>query len=308
MRQNIPEFPDSKKLALDDQAEIENFVRQFPPYSDYNFTSLYCYDVDERIQVSWLNGNLVVLFQNYMSDGMFYSFLGDNQVGETAVTLLKHCAQVGLDARLALIPECVAKMLEGFDGMEICEDRDNHDHILSVNDLATLKGNKFYDKRNLVNRFSKQNPDHTVRRLSLGQLETQQQIIDLFHTWAEGKPEYAASTAHALQALKRLLDAVDCFDVMGHGVFVHDKLSALSIQEMVDEQYAVVHFEYGDLAYSGITAVIRQASAKYLADKGRVYINFEQDLGIPGLRKAKSLWRPVSYLKKNVIREGQTSA
>ena len=303
MRQNIPEFPDSKKLALNDKAEIENFVRRFPPYSDYNFTSLYCYDVNERVQVSWLNGNLVVLFQDYMSDGMFYSFLGDQRVGETALTLLKHCAKVGLDARLALIPDCLSKMLEGFDGLEIIEDLDNHDHILSVNELATLKGNKFYDKRNLVNRFSKQYPDHTVRRLSLGQPETRQQIIDLFHIWAERKPEDKNSTAHALLALKRLLDAVDCFDVMGIGVFVHDKLGACSIQEMVDDQYAIVHFEYGDIAYSGITSVIRQASAKYLADQGRVRINFEQDLGIPGLRKAKTLWRPISYLKKYIIRE-----
>jgi hypothetical protein len=308
MRQNIPEFPNSKKLTLDDKAEIENFVRQFPPYSDYNFTSLYCYDVDELVQVSWLNGNLVVLFQDYMSDGMFYSFLGDQRVGETALTLLKHCARVGLDAQLALIPDCVSKILEKFDGLEIIEDRDNHDYILSVTDLATLKGNKFYDKRNLVNRFIKQNPDHAVRRLSLGQPETQQQIIDLYNIWANGKPEYEDSTAHALQAVKRLLDSVDCFDVMGLGIFVHDKLSALSIQEMVDEQYAVVHFEYGDLAYSGITAVIRQASAKYLADQGRVYINFEQDAGLAGLRKAKMLWRPTSYLKKYIIREGQTSA
>jgi hypothetical protein len=100
-----------------------------------------------------------------------------------------------------------------------------------------------------------------------------------------------------------LLDAVEHFDVMGLGVFVHDKLGAFLTQEILDEQYAVVHFEYGDIAYSGITSVIRQASAKYLADQGRVSINFEQDLGIPGLRKAKALWRPTSYLKKYIIRE-----
>ncbi len=307
MRQNIPEFPNSKKLVLNDKAEIENLTRQFPPYSDYNFTSLYCYDVNERIKVSWLNGNLVVLFQDYMSDAMFYSFLGNNQVGATALTLLKHCATVGLDARLALIPECVAKMLEGFDGLEVHEDRDNHDHILSVNDLATFKGNKFYDKRNLVNRFSKQNPDHTVRHLALEQSETKQHIIDLFQIWAARKLEDRNSTAHALQALKRLLDAVERFEVMGLGVFVHDQLCAFSLQEMVDEQYALVHFEYGDITYDGITSVIRQASAKYLAEQGRVYINFEQDLGIPGLRKAKALWRPTSYLKKYIVRKQEVS-
>jgi hypothetical protein len=303
MCHNIPEFPESKKLALNDKEEIENLTRQFPPYSDYNFTSLYCYDVEDRIQVSWLNGNLVVLFQDYMSDGMFYSFLGNNRVGETALTLLKHCAKVGLEAQLALIPDCVSEMLEGFAGLDISEDPDNCDYILSVNDLATFRGNKFYDKRNLVNRFIKQNPNHTIQHLALGQPEMQQHIIDLFHVWAERKPTDENSPAHALQAIQRLLDAVDRFDVVGIGVFVDDKLGALSIQEIVDEQYAVVHFEYGDIAYSGITSVIRQASAKYLADKGCLLINFEQDCGIPGLRKAKALWRPTSYLKKYIVRE-----
>ena len=303
MRQNIPEFPDSKKLALNDKAEIENFVRRFPPYSDYNFTSLYCYDVDDRIEVSWLNGNLVVLFQDYLSDCMFYSFIGNKLVAETALTLLNHCAKVGLDAQLALIPDCARKMIEGFDGLAISEDVNNHDYILSVNDLATFKGNKYYDKRNLVNRFIKQYPDYTVRHLPLGQPETQQQIIDLFHLWAERKPEDENSTAHALRALKRLLSSVDRFDVIGIGVFVHDKLGAFSIQGLIDEHYAIVHFEYGDIAYSGITSFIRQASARYLADRGCLYINFEQDSGIPGLRQAKALWRPTSYLKKYIIGE-----
>ena len=193
-------------------------------------------------------------------------------------------------------------MLEGCAELEIVEDRDNHDHILSVNNLATFRGNKFYDKRNLVNRFIKQNPDHTIQHLALEQPETQQHIIDLFNIWAERKPTDENSPAHALQAIKRLLNAVDRLDVMGIGVFVHDQLSAFSIQEIIDEQYAVVHFEHGDITYDGITSVIRQASAKYLADQGCVYINLEQDLGIPGLRKAKALWRPISYLKKYIFR------
>jgi hypothetical protein len=303
MRQNIPEFPNSKGLTLNDKAEIENFVRQFPPYSDYNFTSLYCYDVSDRITVSWLNGNLVVLFQDYMSDGMFYSFLGDKQVGETAMTLLNHCAKVGLDAQLGLIPDCTRKMIEGFDGLAISEDLDNHDYILSVNDVATCKGNRFDRKRNLVNRFIKQYPDHTVRLLSLGQNDTQQQIIDLFHIWAEGKPENENSAVHALHALKRLLNSANSFDVIGIGVFVHDQLGAFFIQEIIDAHYAIAHFEQDDIAYSGITSFIRQASAKYLAAKGCLYMNIEQDLGIPGLRKAKALWRPTSYLKKYIIRK-----
>jgi hypothetical protein len=31
------------------------------------------------------------------------------------------------------------------------------------------------------------------------------------------------------------------------------------------------------------------------------YVNMEQDLGIPGLRRHKSLWRPTAYLRKYTI-------
>ncbi len=58
---SIPKFPSSKKLTLADQAEVQNFVEKFPPYSDYNFTSLYSYNVENNIELSWLNNNLVVL-------------------------------------------------------------------------------------------------------------------------------------------------------------------------------------------------------------------------------------------------------
>ena len=42
-------------------------------------------------------------------------------------------------------------------------------------------------------------------------------------------------------------------------------------------------------------------SAKYLQDHGVHSMNMEQDLGLPGLRIAKSSWNPVKYLKKLTI-------
>jgi len=53
----------------------------------------------------------------------------------------------------------------------IDEDHDNHDYVLSVEELAEYKGNKFHDKRNLVNKFNRLYPNYTIKLLDLNDEE-----------------------------------------------------------------------------------------------------------------------------------------
>ncbi|MCA1638525.1 MAG: hypothetical protein LC768_09365, partial [Acidobacteria bacterium] len=62
----IPSFPHFRNLRADDKEAVESFTNQFPPYSDFNFTSLWCWNVSEKIQVSQLYGNLIVRFTDYV--------------------------------------------------------------------------------------------------------------------------------------------------------------------------------------------------------------------------------------------------
>lgn len=76
MINTIPAFPRFKHLDLDDQAEFDLFTGQYPPYSEFNFVNLFCYDTTGDCQVSILNGNLVVRFRDYVTREPFFSFLG----------------------------------------------------------------------------------------------------------------------------------------------------------------------------------------------------------------------------------------
>ena len=62
----ITQFPDFKPLELFDKKYIETFTVQFPPYSDFNFTSIWAWNTNDKFQISNLNGNLVVLFYDYL--------------------------------------------------------------------------------------------------------------------------------------------------------------------------------------------------------------------------------------------------
>ncbi len=108
----IPNFPDFKPIELNDKDEIESFTKKFAPYSDFNFASMWSWDVKEEMRVSQLNGNLVVRFTDYLTGEPFYSFLGSNKPTETADALLTLAEKEGIPLHLKLVPEDSAKEID----------------------------------------------------------------------------------------------------------------------------------------------------------------------------------------------------
>jgi len=89
-KQVLPQFPDFKCLEWNDRKQVEQYTAPFPPYSDFNFTSLYAWDVDNKMRISDLHGNLVILFSDYVTGEAFLSFIGTNNLPETACTLIDY--------------------------------------------------------------------------------------------------------------------------------------------------------------------------------------------------------------------------
>jgi hypothetical protein len=138
----IPLFPDFKPLEFIDQFAVESWVKQFRPYSDFNFVSLWCWNTENNIELSWLNDNLVVKFKDYGSPRRFYSFLGTNDVVATTLTLCEAAREAGLDSRLQLIPETiVAAAPELSDWVQVAGDRGQFDYVVSTQEWASIGRN-----------------------------------------------------------------------------------------------------------------------------------------------------------------------
>src|SRR6266581_1709860 len=115
----LPCFPSFKKLELSDGPVIRSYTAQFAPFSDFNFGSLWAWDVKDRVKISQLHGNLVVRFENFLSDQPFYSFMGDRALRPTASSLIDLAEAEGLEPRLELVPESAARHL--WSGLLHCE-------------------------------------------------------------------------------------------------------------------------------------------------------------------------------------------
>ncbi len=296
----IPDFPNFSPLKLEHQPEIENITRQFPPYSDFNFVSLYCYDSDQKVKVSLLHGNLVIQFPDYLTNEMFYTFIGTNRVKETIGTLLKETQKLGTSQFLNLIPqETVRDLLPSTQEFSITEDIDNHDHLLDPQVLATYPGNKFGAKRNFVNRFTNNYLDNT-KIVAIEKMDSslQEQIINVFASWEKSQSRDHKDTERELHAIQKMFTGIHKFNLHFVGVYIKDKLVAFSIQEEVGNGWAMLHFEKADVNFVGIFPFLKQQVAREMLKRGVKIINYEQDLGLPGLRKAKLTYSSGNYLKK----------
>jgi len=301
----IPTFPRFKLLELGDKKEVEFITHLFEPYSDYNFASLWSYNVKNEVQLSKLNGNLIVRFSDYITGEGVFSLLGDslnNHTINTINSILDYARKTGLIPQLKLIPEVVVlknpKLLSLF---RVEEDRDNFDHIFSTSEISTLTGSKFGNKRNKVNLFKRNNPKIRIGPLQLTSEPVKNDIMDLFMVWAKNKNLNSESITHEHTAIRNLLAHSDKFNLTSIGLWDKKKLVGFTITENTHHGYSIFHFVKANLAYRGIFEYLYHITAKELYKMGSHFINREQDLGITALRTAKESWRPIRYLKKYTI-------
>lgn len=298
----IPSFPEFKKVEMSDGKLIEHFTARFPPYNDFEFTSLWSYNIDGKNAFSFYNNNLIIRIHDFVTGEYFYSFLGINKIKDTITSLLEQSREDHFNPQLKLVPEiAILSTSEIGKYFLVMEDPDNFDYILSVKEIADFSGSKYQDKRNLVNRFKKGYPDHKIIQLDLTDLTTQREILNLFALWQKLKERQRDDSIIELTALERLFELSKFTKFQCLGVYSSSRLIGFSTFHTIWDGYAILSFEKCDVSFKGIYEYLNQETAKYLQILGAKYINYEQDLGIPGLKKAKMLWRPVFFLKKYTI-------
>ncbi len=300
----IPTFPHFKTLEISDKENILKHTGKFPPYSDFNFVSLWAWNTGENTQVSTLNNNLVIKFHDYLNGKPFYSFIGTNDAIHTTEQLLDFTENEGLEEKLTLIPE------SNFDGnslqkiqgkLSLAEDRDNFDYILDIQNIASMEGADLHQKRKMVNHFIEKYKHTDTEETHHLTKEDEQTVMDFFVYWEKVRNKDRKDTETEMNATKRLFLEPAKLDLFVTYVESEGKMVGYTIFEVVDKDYCVSDFQKADLNFEGATEFMNQTVAKYLNEKGISYLNIEQDMGIDGLRRAKLDYDP-TFLKKYIIK------
>lgn len=267
-----------------------------PQISELTFTNLFVWNGSEPVQLSRLD-ETVLLQRRRLRDGKtcLLSPLGKQPLTSVVKTLrTRSLGNYQLPPLYGLTLEESQQL--SIEGTKVEPDRDDWDYVYLTNDLAELPGDKYHAKRNFITRCLSK---HMCRYVSIGPSEINE-CLQLQTQWCSLRncnlvPGLEAENT----AIKTAFDNYEYLGIIGGAVYVDDKLEAFTLAEPLNENTAVIHFEKANPEIEGLYQVVNQWFCQKELRNYR-FVNREQDLGLPGLRKAKESYYPHHMVEKHV--------
>lgn len=295
---SVPEFPQSKDLALTDKPLFDLTFKQFPPLiSEFTFTNLFIWRHAYQIAFSRWDGFLC-LFAKNKKHPFFFPPVGEGDVVACCRALLQGMREHGTSAQIARVPEnLVSQFNWEAEGFLIEFDRNQSDYVYLIEDLAQLRGRKYHRKRNHIKKFKETYP---YQYLPLAP-ELISECLELQTTWCDLKHcEVDLNLTNELIAIREAFTHFEVLGVMGGAIFINGKVEAFTLGEPLNQETVVIHIEKANPNFDGLYPALNQA---FLEQHWTAYqyVNREQDLGEEGLRKAKESYFPHHMVNKYIL-------
>ncbi len=296
----IPDFPDLRPLELDDYALLAGRLNgSAPPICDMSPANLLIWRDCETPSIAQVCDSVCILLTPHCEPAYFLEPVG----GARRVEAVRAC--LGMTGRISRVSKAAAELLSK-EEFEIRSLRDHFDYIYCTQSLAELKGKKHDGKRNQIRRFARACPDYEFRPLERSRFGD---AMALFARWTEWRsrndgaerPASAFSFHCQRHALHRAFADFEALGLRGGAMLVRGELQGFIVGSTSPGATAVVHFQYANPEVPGIYQALLNEACRNLFEGCR-YINLEEDLGLPGLRRTKLSYDPLHFEEKFDIR------
>ncbi len=278
-----------RSIKITDRSKIESITNEYPPYSDHNFTSLWSWCKNDA-SVCFFDEGAILLMQDYVSNDFFVSIIIKKEVSDENLIYLMHLlSRFYPNKKIKYIPEHLAKRLSRL-GYPVILDDDNFDYILSVQKLAQLENSEMATIRNMKNRFLAKYDKGDIHFVDV-------EKVDKFFSDKKNEHFNIKEKKAMTEYFRYHLSEID-IKTEELGFFIDGSIVGFCFYEILNQDYALFHFQKTDTLYKGSAHYLINAVANILQEKNIKYINFEQDLGIEGLRYFKKSLKPKFFLKK----------
>lgn len=289
---------DFKTLDIHDKQIFGDILAKDPPrISELTFTNLFMWRRRNRPLWTVENGCLLVILRHDDERPFGLPPVGPGDKAVALDGLMKHLSKIAAEPRIERVDRAFVERYVDPERYLVSEDRDNSDYVYLSEHLINLPGKRFHKKKNHVNKFVK-NHDFEYRRLDREVLKS---FMELQEDWCELKDcEANQGLSDENIAVYEALRNHEELGFCGGAILIDSKVEAFSLGEKLNEDTAVIHIEKANPEIPGLYAAINQrfCSAEWSEVK---YINREQDLGVPGLRKAKESYHPDHLVEKHTV-------
>lgn len=267
-------------------------LRELPLLSGYTLASLLMWKIIFQYEWTLFQEKMLLISGRIPQENVRYilqpigSFTKENQ--ELLLSKIKKLDYpitiYGVDERF------IERYPEFTSHFEIINDLGFANYIYKAEDLALLQGKNYAKKRNLISQAENTyqwsaNPIKNDCLLKC--IELLEQICHDDHI------EEDESLMNERLALDYTLRHFSELNQQGIVIRIDDKPVAFSIFEELNPDTAVIHFEKADRSYKGLYQLINRETSRIILESGYKFINREEDINLPGLRKAKQSYYPI---------------
>ena len=292
----LPEYPQFKHISIKDSEIIEQALVLRPrSICELNLANLMVWQDFDRPQFTIINDNLCILVNNLNEKPYFLEPLGNNKLEETVNICLKHVDKLSRvsESFISLIPQHKYNIK--------CL-RSQGDDIYETETLADLKGKKYDGKRNHIKRFIRRFPKYKYVEIDPS---LKNQALALFEKWFETKEKvrsfHKLSYMSQKEAIETAFLSFEMLGLEGGSIMTEEGMKGFIVGSPISVETVSVHFSYTDPTIHGSSQILLQEGCAKTFNRYK-YINLEQDIGIPGLRKAKLSYHPLKLERKFEIK------
>lgn len=291
-----------KTLQISDYSTIK-------PYLDYanyegvnsNFITMMMWSHDYKIEYE-IKDNFLIFLMTYRQGNPYFSmpYCKEEYILNAVEYMIDYAKEHNFPFRLELAIEKVTDIIkEKYQHQFLyLNNIESYDYIYDFHSLTTLSGKKNQKRRNHFNAFLKENHNYVYKRIDDEDIDN---VFVCLKRW-EKEHEDSETTKSEYAAIMYLLFNRHKLNIQTGCIYIDGKMEAFTIGSRMAHDTVDIHVEKANSEIRGLYVAIGKF---FLEDnyKDIRYVNREDDMGIPALRKAKQNLHPIKMIKKSSIIE-----
>lgn len=207
--------------------------------------------------------------------------------------------KAGQPFSLRLVPFHLMEIIkEACPEMSFKDDRPNYDYVYLTQELIDLKGRAFHSKKNHLNYFKK-TYEYEYVELTSEMADEAMAFIAEFNRKKDVPEHEMEMLKMEEQAMEDVFRNIETVGYSAGAILIDGKIEAIAIGGQLGRNTITEHVEKANTDFRGLYQAINNEFCMNVASKAK-YINREEDMGIPNLRKAKLSYKPVKLLEKYI--------
>lgn len=181
----------------------------------------------------------------------------------------------------------------------VTERRERYDYVLALEAMLNPESSQLRRKHKRALGYQEAHLEVTFSSVAMAECADTTAFLGVFMAWRHCNGGGAAALAEEEMVFRRCLAFAHGYPLIA--VVARDGSGAVlgfTINELLPDGFYMEHFGFTAPGQPGLTDLLELETAKVMAAYGCNRMNFQEDLGIEGLRNFKLSWQPQYLLHK----------